>query len=265
MTQERHIQVWENCLRFIEQNIEPQQFNTWFKPIRPVSFIESELTIEVPSAFFMEWLEGAYLDLLRAALKKEIGADAQLKYVFRPVVKQPAMRCPASNGNPPVNRPISIPSVSGSNSPGAFVYPGLQRVQIDPHLNPVYCFRNLVRGECNKMGISAGESISAAPGKTAFNPLFLFGGPGLGKTHLAQAIGLAIKEHFPELIVLYVPANRFKTQYMDAYVNNRLTDFLAFYMKVDVLILDDIQDLASHGTQNAFFNIFNHLLSIILT
>ncbi len=255
--QDKHILIWENCLRFIEQNIEPQQFNTWFKPIRPVSFVDSELTIEVPSAFFMEWLEGAYLNLLKAALKKEIGADARLKYVFRPVKVQPSMKVPASHGTTPVNHPVSIPT--GGNNPGAFVYPGLQRVQIDPHLNPVYCFENLIKGECNKMGVSAGVNISSAPGKTAFNPLFLFGGPGLGKTHLAQAIGIEIKERFPELIVLYVPANRFKTQYMEAYVNNKLTDFLAFYMKMDVLIVDDIQDLASHGTQNAFFNIFNHL------
>ena len=259
MSNEAHIQVWENCLRFISQNIEAKQFQTWFKPIRPVSLVDSELTIEVPSAFFMEWVEGAYLDLMKAALKKEIGVAAKLKYVFRPVRVQPEMKCPASEGNPPVNRPISIPSVSGASGPGAFVYPGLQRVQINPQLNPIYCFNNLVKGECNKMGINAGLNISATPGKTAFNPLFLFGGPGLGKTHIAQAIGLAVKERFPELIVLYVPANRFKTQYMDAYVNNRLTDFLAFYMKMDVLIVDDIQDLASHGTQNAFFNIFNHL------
>ena len=110
------------------------------------------------------------------------------------------------------------------------------------------------------MGFTAGESISAAPGKTAFNPLFLFGGPGLGKTHLAQAIGIAIKKRYPELVVLYVPANRFKIQYMDATnVRNKLTDFLAFYMKIDVLIVDDIQDLQSPGCQNAFFNIFNHL------
>jgi chromosomal replication initiator protein len=110
------------------------------------------------------------------------------------------------------------------------------------------------------MGFTAGESISSAPGKTAFNPLFLFGGPGLGKTHLAQAIGIAIKKKYPELVVLYVPANRFKIQYMDATNNrNKLTDFLAFYMKIDVLIVDDIQDLQSPGAQNAFFNIFNHL------
>lgn len=259
MSQDTHIKVWDNCLRFIEQNIEPQQFSTWFKPIRPVSLVNSELTIEVPSAFFMEWLEEAYLNLLKAALKKEIGAAARLKYVFRPVRVQPEMRCPASAGTAPVNRPVSVPVVNGNSGPGAFVYPGLQRININPQLNPVYCFANLVKGDCNKMGVTAGESIAEAPGKTAFNPLFLFGGPGLGKTHIAQAIGLAIKERFPELVVLYVPANRFKTQYMDAYVNNRLTDFLAFYMRIDVLIMDDIQDLASHGTQNAFFNIFNHL------
>ena len=109
------------------------------------------------------------------------------------------------------------------------------------------------------MGFTAGESISNAPGKTAFNPLFLFGGPGLGKTHLAQAIGISIKEKYPELVVLYVPGNRFKTQYMDAIQKNKMTDFLAFYMKMDVLIVDDIQDMTGSSTQNAFFNIFNHL------
>ena len=159
-----------------------------------------------------------------------------------------------------MNKTIQVNTFTPAGNPGPFVYPGIQRVQVNPHLNPVYNFKNLVVGECNRMGYTAGESISAAPGKTAFNPLFLFGGPGLGKTHIAQAIGIAIKEKYPELVVLYVPANRFKTQFMDAAgVKNKLTDFMAFYMKMDVLIMDDIQDLVGQSTQNALFNIFNHL------
>ena len=158
-----------------------------------------------------------------------------------------------------MNKPISVTTFSPAGNPGPFVYPGLTRLQVNPQLNPVFCFENLIVGECNKMGFTAGETISGAPGKTAFNPLFLFGGPGLGKTHLAPAIGNAIWQKYPELVVLYVQANRFKTQYMDAVVKNKLTDFFAFYNKMDVLIIDDIQDLNGPGAQNAFFNIFNHL------
>ena len=259
MTQDKHISVWSNCLHFIQQNIEPQQFNIWFRPIKPVSIVESALTVEVPSEFFREYLEGAYLEILKAALKKELGAAAKLIYVVKPVKAQPAMVYPAAHGQAPVNKPISVNTFTPANNPGPFVYPGIQRVQVNPQLNPVYNFKNLVVGECNKMGFTAGESISNAPGKTAFNPLFLFGGPGLGKTHLAQAIGISIKEKYPELVVLYVPGNRFKTQYMDAIQKNKMTDFLAFYMKMDVLIVDDIQDMTGSSTQNAFFNIFNHL------
>lgn len=260
MTQEKHISVWNNCLNFIGQNIDPRQFNLWFKPIKPVSLVESTLTVEVPSEFFREYVEGAYLDILKASLKKELGTGAKLVYVVTPVQKQQSLVYPAAHGNVPVNRTVAVETFGKSGNPGPFVFPGIQRVRIESHLNPVYCFENLVVGECNKMGFTAAESISMAPGKTAFNPLFLFGGPGLGKTHLAQAIGVEIKKKYPELVVLYVPANRFKTQYMDAVnVKNKLTDFLAFYMKIDVLIMDDIQDLMGQGTQNAFFNIFNHL------
>jgi len=260
MIQERHISVWNNCLRFIEQNIDPKQFNVWFRPIKPVSLVESTLTVEVPSEFFREYVEDAYLEILKAALKKELGVGARLVYCVTPVNHQPSLSYPAAHGNVPVNKSISVETFAKTGNPGPFVFPGVQRVKVDSQLNPTYCFENLVVGECNKMGFTAGESISAAPGKTAFNPLFLFGGPGLGKTHLAQAIGIAIKKKYPELVVLYVPANRFKIQYMDATNGkNRLADFLAFYMKMDVLIVDDIQDLQSPGSQGAFFNIFNHL------
>ena len=234
MLQERHISVWNNCLNFIQQNIDPKQFNLWFRPIKPVSLVESTLTVEVPSEFFREYLEDAYLDLLKASLKKELGAGAKLVYLVTPVRQQQSMTYPAAHGNVPVNKAISVETFSKAGNPGPFVFPGMQRVRVDSQLNPTYCFENLIVGECNKMGFTAGESISAAPGKTAFNPLFLFGGPGLGKTHLAQAIGIAIKKKYPELVVLYVPANRFKIQYMDATsVKNKLADFLAFYMKID--------------------------------
>ena len=260
MTSEKHISVWRNCLNFIGQNLDHKQFNLWFRPIKPVSLVESTLTVEVPSEFFREYLEGAYLDLLKAALKKELGVGAKLVYVVTPVKQQPSLVYPAAHGNVPVNKTISVETYSRGGNPGPFVFPGIQRVQVNPQLNPVYCFENLVVGECNKMGFTAGESISLAPGKTAFNPLFLFGGPGLGKTHLAQAIGIAIKKKYPDLVVLYVPANRFKTQFMDAVaVKNKFTDFIAFYQKMDVLIMDDIQDLNGPSTQNAFFAIFNHL------
>ena len=257
---DKHISVWNNCLNFIQQNIDPKQFKLWFGPIKPVSLVDSTLTVEVPSEFFREYLEGAYLEILKAALKKELGVSAKLVYVVTPVQRQQSLIYPAAHGSAPVNKTISVETFAKGGNPGPFVFPGIQRVQVNPQLNPVYCFENLVVGECNKMGFTAGESISMSPGKTAFNPLFLFGGPGLGKTHLAQAIGIAIKKKYPELVVLYVPANRFKIQYMDATNGrNKLTDFLAFYMKMDVLIVDDIQDLQSPGSQNAFFNIFNHL------
>ena len=260
MTGERHIAVWNNCLNFIRENIDPRQFATWFRPIRPVSLEDATLLVEVPSEFFREYIEDAYLNILKAALKKELGAGAKLRYVTTPVQRAQSLNYPAAHGNTPENKTISVETYSKGGNPGPFVFPGIQRIQVNPQLNPVYCFENLVVGECNRMGFTAGESISAAPGKTPFNPLFLFGGPGLGKTHLAQAIGIAIKKKYPELVVLYVPASRFKTQFMDAVnVKNKFTDFIAFYQKMDVLIMDDIQDLMGPSTQNAFFNIFNHL------
>ncbi len=260
MSQDTHILIWNRCLKVIEQIVSSRAFDTWFKPIVPVSFSEGMLTVSVPSEFFREYLEEYFLDVLNKTVRKEIGADARLAFRVAPVKVQPPMEYPAAHCNTPENNSISLPSYKQSGSVNPFVIPGIQRLKVSPQLNPNYCFANLAIGECNKMGVTAGESIAMYPGKTAFNPLFLFGGPGLGKTHIAQAIGIAIKEKYPDLTVLYLPANKFKTQYMDAVnVKNNLTNFLAFYSRMDVLIIDDIQDMSSQGTQNAFFQIFNHL------
>ncbi len=257
--QERHIAVWNDCLQIIENNIDPQQFSTWFKLIRPVSLEDAKLTVEVPSDFFREYIEGAYKDLIRLTIRRVLGADARLFYLVRPVQNREGMILPSGQSATPTNNPVSIATRQPSGTPNPFVFPGIQRVRINPRLNPVYSFSNLVQGECNKLGVNAGESISLSPGKTPFNPLFLFGGPGLGKTHIAQAIGIDIKERFQDLQVLYVTGNEFKTQYMDAVKGNRIVDFIAFYQRIDVLIVDDIQDLVGQGSQNTFFNVFNHL------
>jgi len=255
----RHIEVWNDCLDIIGQNIEAEPFSTWFKPIRAVSLEDSTLTIEVPSNFYYEYLEARFLDIMRATLRRVIGDKAKLRYVVRPVRDRQEMRFPAQSVPTPENPTVTV-ATQPAEAPSPFVYPGLHKVKINPRLNPNYSFSSLVEGACNKMGVTAGRSIADAPGKTPFNPLFLFGGPGLGKTHIAQAIGLAVKDKYPDLVVLYVTGNEFKTQYMDAVmVHNKLNDFLAYYMRIDVLIVDDIQGLMGQGCQNAFFNVFNHL------
>lgn len=260
MNNESHISVWNDCLKIFENILDSQQYATWFKPIKPLKLQNADLTVEVPSHFFCEYIESTYLDLLRKTLRRVIGADARLFYQVRMVTEKDTLRIPLNTATTPTNSSVNIQTTNHTENPGAFVYPGIQPVKINPQLNPVYNFDNLVTGACNKMGITAGINIAKAPGLTAFNPLFLFGGPGLGKTHIAQAIGLEIKNKFPEKIVLYVSANRFKTQYVKAVVaKNQFADFLAFYQKIDVLIVDDIQELNTPGAMNAFFHVFNHL------
>lgn len=262
MSEQNHISVWGECLLIIRDIIPPQSYRTWFEPIQAVDLDGSTLTLEVPSEFFREYLEEHYLDLLSKTLRRVIGPGARLIYKVK-IIKNSTITYPSSSSKEVKNPPVPMSPAQVSNLAGLDPYtiPGLKRLDINPNLSTNYSFENFIEGNCNKLGRSAGMEISKKPGNNAFNPLFLYGGSGLGKTHLAQAIGLEIKNKYPEKIVLYVTANVFMTQYIDAVtVKNKLTDFLHFYQSIDVLIIDDVHEFAEkHSTQNAFFQVFNHL------
>ncbi len=142
-----------------------------------------------------------------------------------------------------------------------FVIPGIpRRLNIDPQLSPGLTFDSFIEGECNRLARSAGMAVAVSPGHNPFNPLYIYGNSGLGKTHIVQAIGHEVRQRHPELYVLYVSMNKFQAQFQTAYKNGEIPDFIHFYQMIDVLIIDDIQELTGKpGTQNAFFNIFNHL------
>jgi chromosomal replication initiator protein len=262
-----YVKVWESCLEIIKDNVSSQSFKTWFEPIKPVKLSGNVLTIQVPSQFFYEWLEEHYITLLKKTIKKELGAEGRLEYSiimennYNNSSKPYTVKIPTNSKrelkNPSVSMPIDINN-NGIRNP--FIIPGLKKVNVESQLNANYSFENLIEGDCNRLARSAGFAVANKPGGTAFNPLLIYGGVGLGKTHLAHAIGIQIKNEFPNKTVLYVSSEKFTQQYIDSVRNNNQNDFIHFYQMIDVLIIDDVQYFAGkEKTQDVFFHIFNHL------
>lgn len=258
--------VWQNCLSFIKDNIQPQAYKTWFDPIEAVKLSDNALSIQVPSKFFYEWLEEHYVKILKVALTKELGNSAKLVYVIKMENtygnKQPfTEKIPSSNRTPVKSQDVDIPLKNKNPElKNPFIIPGIRNVKIESQLNPNYNFDNFLEGDSNRLARNAGIAVANKPGGTSFNPLLIFGGVGLGKTHLAHAIGVDIKDKYPEKTVLYISAEKFTQQYIDSVKKNNRNDFIHFYQIIDVLIIDDVQFLSGKsGTQDVFFHIFNHL------
>jgi chromosomal replication initiator protein len=258
-------QIWENCLKVFRDNINYQSFKTWFEPIKPISLENNVLTIEVPSQFFYEWLEEHYVEIIAKTIKRELGKEGKLEY--RVIIENQnkpnaaSVRLPGGVRNANAeNNFVEYPFKSETPVKNPFAIPGLKRSQIDAQLNANYTFDSYVEGECNRLSRNAGLAIAEKPGGTSFNPLVLYGGAGLGKTHLSHAIGNQIKKNLPNKTVLYVSAEKFINQFVDHSRNNEVNDFINFYQLIDVLIIDDIQYFApAIKSQDAFFAIFNHL------
>jgi len=257
--------VWINCLEIIKDIVEWQHYKTWFEPIKPVELKNSVLVIQVPSQFFYEYLEEHYVNLLAKTLRRILGKEAMLEY--RIMVdsgnqqnKPLTMDVPAHGYKTYSNNEMDFPLIINNPVKNPFVIPGLKKMQIDAQLNPVHTFDAFIEGDCNRVARRAGKTVAEKPGANSFNPLVIYGGVGLGKTHLAQAIGNEVKRLHQNKVVLYVSSEKFINQFIDHSRNNAINDFIHFYQLVDVLIIDDVQFFSkAEKSQDAFFAIFNHL------
>ncbi len=256
MIENDHVVLWKRCLDIIRDNVADTTFKTWFEPIVPLKYEDRALTIGVPSPFFYEFLEEKFVDLLRSVLYKVIGEGTQLMYsILTDKTNHITVNIEGTTRSSALPKPTT--TKEENKAPNLMQAPVVQ--DLDPHLNPNYNFDNFIKGSSNEFSRTVGETVAKDPAKT-FNPLFLYGPSGVGKTHLTNAIGTRIKELYPNKRVLYVSAHLFQVQYTDSVRTNHFNDFISFYQTIDVLIIDDIQEFAGvTKTQNTFFHIFNHL------
>lgn len=245
-----HKELWEDCLRIICDNIPIEQYKAWFEPIVPLSYTNGEVTLFVPSAFFKEHIESTYLALLGKSMRRVYGDGVKLLYEYKQISHLPETAIhEAGFTESPVAK-------AGGNG----MFRTAEIASFDPQLNPRYTFENYCGSNSNKIARTIAEAIANDPKCKTFNPLFVFGPTGVGKTHLIQAIGIKIREHNPLARIRYVSARLFESEFTVASHNGKINEFINFYQSIDTLIIDDIQDLIDKPrTQGTFFHIFNHL------
>lgn len=251
--------MWANCLRFIKDNITEEEYNAWFRDISSLRYENNVLHLFVPSDVFVDYIEENYLNVLAGAIRREFGPDTKLSYSYNIKADDPATAVDLASARN-VNTPAAAQKTADKEAD--------KTPSIDSHLYPRYTFENYCCSESNKIAYNIAESIAENPDIKTFNPFFIFGPTGVGKTHLVQAVGLRILERNPRARVLYVTSREFERQFTTAFrdkdssgkARNDINQFFNFYQSIDTLIVDDIQDLQNkEKTQNTFFNIFNHL------
>ena len=257
-----HQALWDDCLRLIRANVTEQQFKTWFAPIVYESYSEAQhtLLLQLPSMYVYEYLEQHYVGLLSKVLARVYGTSVKLNYriveVKAPEGQGRDITTDVESDGPSIE---TVPVRQNINkSPSMLDAPRQQ--QLNPQLDPKKSFNNYIEGASNKLPRTVGLSIAEHPGKTTFNPFFVYGPSGCGKTHLINAIGLKCCETYPQKRALYVSARLFQVQFTDSVRQNTTNDFINFYQSIDLLIVDDIQEwVNSPKTLDTFFHIFDHL------
>ncbi|MBP1682464.1 MAG: dnaA [Ignavibacteriaceae bacterium] len=245
ITTNDHLNVWKSCLLKIKENVSMMTYNTWFLPIKPIELNDSTLKVQIPSQFFWEWIDEHFNGLISRSITDVLGKEAKLTYVIAEDIPVVETRNKGNGHAVITNHSSEKPKPKHS---------------FESNLNPRYTFDNFIKGEGNQLARAAAGAISDNPGGTSFNPLFLYGGVGLGKTHLIQAIGNQIAKNFPEKKVIYLSSDIFTVEFVESIQSNRVNEFSNFYRGMDVLIIDDIQFLiGKEKTQDLFFHIFNTL------
>jgi len=261
MASNQHQALWGHCLQLIRQNVSEQQYKTWFDPIVFESFSEADATllVQVPSAYFCEYLEQHFVRLMYWALTNSFKVNVRLKYRVVTDKEHNIGSDVESDGPAPIDTPA--PSTRVNKSPN--LLDSAPHQDLNPQLDPHKSFQTYVEGDSNKLPRTVGLSIAEHPGKSTFNPFFIYGPSGCGKTHLINAVGLRCKELYPQKRVLYVSARLFQVQFTDASRQNTVNDFIQFYQTIDVLIIDDVQEWATaEKTVATFFYIFDHLFRL---
>ena len=246
--------IWQECLSYLSQKIKKQSFNTWLRPTRGIPSEEKELKVAVPNKFVGEWIEEHYLSLIQEAMEKVVQEKLPLSFLVSDQTGETFNRLNFENNEKKDAAILKKPKLNQKNN----------------RFNPRYTFDTFVVGESNQFAHAAALAVAEAPGKTKFNPLYVYGGVGLGKTHLAQAIGHYVREEYQELNVLYATSEEFTNDFINSITRNTTQEFVNYYRNVDLLLLDDIQFFAGkEATQVQFFHTFNALYQsgkqIILT